>query len=125
MLRWNQNGEKKRTRYKKSDTLFEEWFYKTYNVACRQLSYANCRFDAIYNNAIVELKNYNWSKYRSYTSLIKKFTLQAEKYMQHVGKVFAGQEIQKVQFIFSTKPPKEILDKLRYLDIIISWISEG
>ena len=105
--------------------VFEEWFYKTYNVACRQLSYANCRFDAIYNNAIVELKNYNWSKYSSYTSLIKKFTMQAEKYMQHVGKVFAGQEIRQVQFIFSSKPPQKILDELDNLNIIISWISGG
>ncbi len=105
--------------------IFEEWFYETYNVACRQLSYANCRFDAIYNNAIVELKNYNWSKYSSYTSLIKKFTIQAEKYIQHIGKEFAGQKIQKVQFIFSTKPPQKILDELKNLNIIIDWISEG
>ena len=94
-------------------------------MACRQFSYANCRFDAIYNNAIVELKNYNWSKYSSYTSLIKKFTMQAEKYMQHVGKVFAGQEIRQVQFIFSSKPPQKILDELDNLNIIISWISGG
>ena len=35
------------------------------------------RFDAIYQNSIIELKNYDWSKYSSYAGLAKKFVQQA------------------------------------------------
>ena len=44
---------------------FEEWFYKAYNIVNQQVRYAGYRFDAIFKNTIVELKNYNWSSYRS------------------------------------------------------------
>ena len=36
---------------------FEEWFYKAYNVVHQQVRYASYRFDAIYQNSIIELKN--------------------------------------------------------------------
>ena len=104
---------------------FEEWFYKAYNVVHQQVRYASYRFDAIYQNSIIELKNYDWSKYSSYTSLAKKFVSQARNYAQYVGQVIAGQKIESVRFIFSVKPPNEIIDALESLDIIVEWISGG
>ena len=108
--------------------VFEEWFYKTHKVADSQLSYEKCRFDAIYKKMIVELKNYTWSNYRYYTSLINRFTQQAEKYKHYIGMEFAGQKIKKIEFVFSTKPPREILEGLKDLkkfNVIFTWISEG
>ena len=104
---------------------FEEWFYKAYNVVHQQVRYASYRFDAIYQNSIIELKNYDWSKYSSYASLAKKFADQARNYVQYVGQVIAGQKIENVRFIFSVKPPDEIIDALESLDIIVEWISGG
>ena len=104
---------------------FEEWFYKAYNVVHQQVRYASYRFDAIYQNSIIELKNYDWSKYSSYASLAKKFADQARNYVQYVGQVIAGQKIENVRFIFSVKPPDEIIDVLESLDIIVEWISGG
>ncbi len=107
--------------------VFEEWFYETHKVADSQLSYEKCRFDAIYKKMIVELKNYNWSNYSSYTSQINRFTQQAKKYARFIGKEFAGQKIKKIEFVFSTKPPEKILKKLKdlkELNVIVTWISE-
>ena len=98
------------------------FFYAVFNL--RNLLYI-IRFDAIYQNSIIELKNYDWSKYSSYTSLAKKFVSQARNYAQYVGQVIAGQKIESVRFIFSVKPPNEIIDALESLDIIVEWISGG
>ena len=105
--------------------VFEEWFYKTHKVADSQLSYEKCRFDAIYKKMIVELKNYTWSNYKSHTSQIYRFTQQAKKYARFIGMEFAGQKIKKIEFVFSTKPPREILDafeRLEEFNIFVKWI---
>ena len=59
---------------------FEKWFYRAYNIVkqCQQVSHKGYRFDAIFKNSIVELKNYNWNNYSSYNSLIRSFTIKRE-----------------------------------------------
>ena len=47
------------------------------------------------------------------------------KNVQHIGMEFAGQKIKKIEFVFSTKPPREILDafeKLEEYNIFVKWI---
>ena len=56
---------------------FEQWFKSAYNVVETQVKCGCYRFDAIFNNSIVELKNYNWSSYSSYSSVIRSFLNQA------------------------------------------------
>ena len=104
---------------------FEDWFYNAYNVMNQQVRYAGCRFDAIYQNSIIELKNYNWSSYSSYYSLAKRFTDQANNYIRFIGETIAGQKIQSVQFVFSSKPPEVIVKALEKAGVIVKWISEG
>ncbi len=101
---------------------FEKWFYKAYNVINQQIRYHGYRFDAIYKNSIVELKNYNWSRYSNFNSIIKSFTTQARNYMQFIGDIIAGQEIQGVTFCFSSKPPAEVIDALRSIGVTVNWL---
>ena len=101
---------------------FEKWFYRAYNVVYKQVSYSGYRFDAIYKQSIVELKNYDWSKYSSYTSLIKSFTTQANNYLQFVGTRINGQVIKGVTFCFSSKPPEEIIEALRRMGVTVNWL---
>ncbi len=103
---------------------FEKWFYRAYNIVkqCQQVSHKGYRFDAIFKNSIVELKNYNWSNYSSYNSLIRSFTNQARNYMQFIGDVIRGQEIKGVTFCFSSKPPQVIIDALRNIGVTVNWL---
>lgn len=101
---------------------FEKWFYKAYNVVNQQVSYKGFRFDAIYKNSIVKLKNYNWSNYSSYGGLVNKFTNQAMNYLQFVGNRINGQVIKGVTFCFSSKPPQEIVDALRNIGVTVNWL---
>ena len=101
---------------------FEKWFYEAYNVVDQQVRYFGYRFDAIYNNTIVELKNYDWSKYNSYSGLINRFTSQAKNYLQFIGQTINGQTIRGVTFCFSSKPPQEIIDALQRLGVTVNWI---
>lgn len=102
---------------------FEKWFYKAYNVVHQQVRYFGYRFDAVFKNSIVELKNYNWSRYSNYNSLIKSFTTQARNYMQFVGDTINDQVIKGVTFCFSSKPPAEIIDALRAIGVTVNWLS--
>lgn len=69
---------------------------------------------------IVELKNYNWSCYSNYDSLIRSFTMQAMNYMQFVGKEINGQVIKGVTFCFSSKPPDSIIEALRAIGVTVN-----
>ena len=101
---------------------FEQWFYKAYNVVNQQIRYCGYRFDAIYRNSIVELKNYTWSCYSSYSGLIKSFTTQASNYMQFIGSKICGQVIKGITFCFSSKPSEEIIQALRDLGVTVNWL---
>ena len=101
---------------------FEKWFYQAYNVVNQQVRYCGYRFDAIFNQSIVELKNYDWSKYSSYGSLVQKFTTQANNYMQFVGTYINGELIKGVTFCFSSKPPEVIINALRDIGITVNWL---
>jgi RHS repeat-associated protein len=102
---------------------FEEWFYKAYNVVHQQVRYSGYRFDAVYNNSIVDLKNYDWSKYSHYSGLIKSFVHQASNYMQFIGEDICGQIIEGVTFCFSSRPPQEVIDALRAIGVTVNWIN--
>ena len=101
---------------------FEEWFYKAYNVVLQQIRYHGYRFDAIFQNSIVELKNYNWSCYSSYGAIIRSFIIQAQNYMQFVGQTINGELIKGVTFCFSSKPPQEIIDALQNIGVTVNWL---
>ena len=101
---------------------FEEWFYRTYNVVDQQVRYMGYRFDAIYNNYIVELKNYNWSNYSNLNSIIRSFITQARNYMQFVGDKINGYVIKGVEFYFSSKPPQELIDALNEIGVKVKWV---
>lgn len=101
---------------------FEEWFYKAYNVINKQVRYGGYRFDAIVNNSIVELKNYDWSKYDNFSSLAKRFVNQATNYLAFVGQNIENQIIKGVTFCFSTKPPQEIIEELQKIGVTVNWI---
>ena len=100
---------------------FEEWFYKAYNVVEQQVRHAGYRLDAILNHYIIELKNYDWSKYSNYTSIINSFTRQARNYLQFIGQTIGSQKIEGVKFFFSSRPPQEIIDALEALGVIVKW----
>ena len=105
--------------------MFEEWFYDAYNVVSQQVRYAGYRFDAIFQNCIVELKNYNWDCYSSYSGIIHRFVAQAQNYMQFIGETIEGQLIEGVTFCFSSMPPQEVIDALHAIGVTVNWISEG
>jgi hypothetical protein len=101
---------------------FEKWFYEAYGVVNQQVPHKGYRFDAIYKNSIVELKNYDWSKYKSYASVIKTFTTQANNYLQFVGCTIRDHFIKGVTFCFSSKPPQAIIDALREIGVTVNWV---
>lgn len=100
---------------------FEEWFYKTYNVVQQQVACGNSRFDAILNNRIYELKNYDWSKYEYYSNMVRTFTTQARKYLEYVDEIINGVQITGVTFYFSSRPPQQIIDALEALGVFVDW----
>ena len=104
--------------------VFEEWFYEVNNIVSQQISVDSCRFDAIKNGIIYELKNYDWSKYSSYGGLINKFMEQAQRYSYYVNDVIEGQTIHQIEFLFSSKPPQSIIDALESIkNVIVRWVS--
>ena len=103
---------------------FEQWFYKAYNVTLQQIRHHGYRFDAIVKNSIVELKNYDWSKYSNLSGVIKRFTTQAQNYLQFVDTKINGVMIKGVTFCFSSKPPQEVIDALQKLGVTVNWISK-
>lgn len=102
---------------------FEKWFYEVNRIAkaCQQVVIDNCRIDAIFNNCIYELKNYNWSKYSSYSSIISKFLKQASKYMYYLGEQICGQTIYGIVFYFSQEPPAQVLKALEKCGVVVKW----
>ena len=80
------------------------------------------RFDAVANNTIIELKNYDWNKYSSYTSIANRFKKQANAYMGFVGQEVAGQEIKGVMFYFSSQPPEVVEKALHECGVQVDWV---
>lgn len=123
---------KKATSYAASSsaigTLFETWYYEYYKISerFRQISGTingiKYRLDAIVNGRIIELKNYDWSKYGSYKSIISSFVKQAEKYLQLVGTTIEGQKIKGVTFYFSSEPPRVIIEALKDIGVKVEWV---
>lgn len=101
---------------------FENWFYEFYGVTAQQVTHGGRRLDAVMNNYIIELKNYDWSKYSSYGSLATRFSKQALNYLDFVGDTIKGQKIEGVEFFFSSKPPKPIIDELEKYGVKIDWV---
>ena len=106
--------------------MFEKFYYNYNNIATKfqQVVWKNFRFDAIFKNRIIELKNYDWSKYSSsqLRSIAKQFTAQGQKYLQAIGKYIGGQKIKGITFYFSSKPPKVIIGALKVLGIAVDWV---
>ena len=101
---------------------FEEWFYKTYNVALQQVIHNGRRLDAVVNGMIFELKNYHWSNYTSLKSTISSFISQANHYLSFVGDTINGQVVKNVTFLFSSRPPDEVIRALEKLGVIVRWL---
>ena len=80
------------------------------------------RLDAIHRGYIIELKNYDWSKYSSYGGLINKFLEQANKYLSFVGSLIKDEHIKGVVFLFSSRPPDDIVKALEGVGIIVRWL---
>ncbi len=80
------------------------------------------RLDAITKDRIVDLKNYDWSKYRSLKGVISSFKEQGMRYRQLIGTTINGQKIKSVEFLFSSKPPQEVIRALRSAGIKVNWI---
>lgn len=107
--------------------LFEDWHYKFYGVGekCAQVVIEGIgRIDAQVGSIVIELKNYNWANYSSLRSLVTKFTERAARYSQVIGTEINGYVIEKVKFVFSTKPPNEIIRALERLGILVDWITK-
>ena len=101
---------------------FENWFYEFYGVTAQQVTHGGRRLDAVMNNYIIELKNYDWSKYSSYGSLATRFSKQALNYLNFVGDTIKGQKIEGVEFFFSSEPPEVIVNKLKGLGVKVDWV---
>lgn len=103
---------------------FENWYYKENNIpkGGQQVVHGGKRFDAVANNTIIELKNYDWNKYSSYTSIANRFKKQANAYMGFVGQEVAGQEIKGVMFYFSSEPPQQIVNALKDCNVTVDWV---
>lgn len=80
------------------------------------------RVDAITKGKIVDMKNYNWSKYSSYKSVISSFKEQGMRYRQLIGATINGQKINSVEFFFSSKPPNQVIDALKGIGVKVNWI---
>ena len=106
--------------------MFEKFYYSFNNIAskCQQVVWKHFRFDAIFKGRIVELKNYDWTKYSSsqIASLAGKFATQGQKYLQAIGQYVGGQKINGITFYFSSKPPQTIIDALKKLGIAVDWV---
>lgn len=100
----------------------ERWYYDAYNVVYRQVSYGGCRFDAIFKNSIVELKNYDWSKYKYIKSVMRQLLSQADKYTKFVGTEINGVFIKGVTYCFSYKPPQAIIKALEAKGITVNYL---
>ena len=103
---------------------FENWYYKANNIpkGGQQVVHGGKRFDAVANNTIIELKNYDWNKYSSYTSIANRFKKQANAYMGFVGQEVAGQEIKGVMFYFSSQPPEVVEKALHECGVQVDWV---
>jgi len=103
---------------------FEQWFYQMNGIINQQVKIDSCRFDAVANGVIYELKNYDWSKYSYYGGLINKFVAQAEKYLHYINEqVIKGETIHKIVFYFSSKPPQEIIEALQAIkNVYVEWV---
>ncbi len=106
----------------------QTWYYEYYKISerFRQISGTingiKYRLDAIVNGRIIELKNYDWSKYGSYKSIINSFVQQANKYKQLIGETIRDQKIYGVTFYFSSKPPQEIIRALEKIGVRVEWV---
>ena len=106
--------------------MFEKFYYSFNNIATKfqQVVWETFRFDAIYKNRIIELKNYDWTKYSAsqIRSIANQFATQGQKYLQAIGKYICGQKIKGITFYFSSKPPQVIIDVLKALGIAVDWV---
>lgn len=106
--------------------MFEKFYYGFNNIGSKfqQVVWKNFRFDAIFKNRIIELKNYDWSKYNAsqLRSLSRQFAAQGQKYIQAIGKYIGGQKIKGITFYFSSKPPQVIINALKALGIAVDWV---
>lgn len=69
---------------------FENWYYKVNKVAksMQQVCIKGIgRVDAISKGKIIDCKNYNWSKYKSYSGIISSFKEQATRYIGLIEKI--------------------------------------
>jgi len=112
---------------------FENWFCNYFKIpdSARQIVIKGIgRLDTIVKDAnavfnkgsIVELKNYDWSKYSSYDWVIRNFVRQAEKYQKLIGQTVNGEAINNVTFYFSSKPPQPIINALDRAKVIVDWV---
>lgn len=106
--------------------MFEKFYYGFNNIAARfqQVVWKCFRFDAIFKNRIIELKNYDWSKYSSsqIRSIANQFATQGRNYLQAIGQYVGGQLIKGITFYFSSKPPQAIINALKALGIAVDWV---
>ena len=106
--------------------MFEKFYYSFNNIAskCQQVVWKHFRFDAIFKGRIVELKNYDWTKYSA--SQIERiscsFVEQAENYKQAIGSIINGEKIHGVTFYFSSRPPQRIIDALKKIKVWVEWV---
>lgn len=101
---------------------FEQWFYNYYNITKTQINTWAGRLDAVSKGRIIELKNYNWDKYKYLNSVISRFTEQGSRYQQLIGEKVGGEIIKEVVFYFSSKPPQEVIKSLEKIGIIVKWV---
>ena len=112
---------------------FANWFCNFYKIAnnAREIVVKGVgRLDALIQNAdavftrgmIFELKNYDWSKYSSYGSIISRFIEQGKRYLDLIGNTINGETIQGVIFFFSSRPPQEIITALTRIGALVDWV---
>ena len=70
----------------------------------------------------VKLKNRRQFKYKSYKGIISSFIEQGNRYTQLIGQKVNGQTIKSVEFYFSRKPPKQVIQALNRIDIKVNWV---
>lgn len=104
---------------------FEKWYYQVNKVpkSMQQVVIKGIgRVDAITKGKIVDMKHYEWSKYRSLSGVISSFTEQGQRYMQLIGQKVNGQRIKSVEFFFSSKPPQQVIDALKDIGVKVNWV---
>ena len=108
---------------------FEKWYYKFDNIAksAQQVVIKGIgRIDAFTKGKIIELKNYDWTKYASpgkLNSVINNFVEQAQKYQQVVS--VNGEKVKEVVFYFSSKPPQDVINRLLDIGVKVQWVPKG